>query len=91
MKTINNNTQRGRAFINAYYNSRAYSLSDCYGRYSFEKGRAEALCKRAMINEGGYDYRILSFNTFGFTCGWMTPAGLRVETACNSYFIPAEA
>lgn len=91
MKTLNNTTKAAARFINGYFDSRKYSLSDCYGRYSFEKARAERWCKDQMTKENGYEFRIISFNTFGFSCGWLTAAGLRIETPQNSYFIPGEA
>ena len=87
MKTINSTTKKGQNFIESYNRSRATSLSDCYGRFSTEKSRAERDCRRWMDDENGEDFRIISFNTFGFTCGWMTADGLRVETACNSYLV----
>lgn len=91
MKTLNNTTKAAARFINGYSNSLNYTLSDCYGRYSTEKARAERWCKDQMNKENGFDFRIISFNTFGFSCGWKTDNGLRVETPQNSYFIPAEA
>ena len=84
---INASTKRGRAFINAYENSRNYSLADCYGRYSCKKAIAENACRLWMRDEAGYDFRILSYNTFGFTCGWRTDYGLRVETPGGSYLV----
>lgn len=70
MKTINANTKQGQRFVEGYNRSRYYDLSDCYGRYSWEKERAQAECREMQ-----------------FSCGWRTPEGLRVETACNSYLV----
>ena len=46
-----------------------------------------------MYDDYGYDFRIISYNTFQFTCGWLfedpqtAVAMLRVETANNSYIM----
>lgn len=66
-------------------------MADCYKSYSTAKARAENACKRMMAQENGFEFRILSFNTFGFTCGWLTETGLRIETPTWSYFIHGEA
>lgn len=87
MKTINANTKAAARFINAYRNSYDYSLRDCYGHYSTAKACAERDCRAMMEKENGDGFKILSFNTFGFTCGWMVGDALRVETPTNSYKI----
>lgn len=87
MQTIKATTKRGQAFINAYKNSINRSLSDCYKKCSTDKTRAEYFCIQAMTKENGEDFRITSFNSFGFSCAWTTSAGLRVETPSNSYLI----
>ena len=87
MKTINANTIKGQNFINAYNRSRNTSLWDVYGTFSADKARADKDCRRKMIEEDGEDYRIISANTFAFSCAWRTPAGLRVETSVNSYLV----
>lgn len=87
MKTINANTIKGNALIEAYNRTNYFTLRQCYGRCSWEKERAEADCLKWMREENGHGFRILSFNTFQFSCGWMTAEGLRVETACNSYLV----
>lgn len=87
METVKNTTKKGQRFIYAYENSCNYELSDCYGRCSWEKQRAEKWCIEQMKKENGDGFKILSFNTFGFSCGWMVAGGLRVETPQKSYFI----
>lgn len=87
MKTLNATTKKAAQFIHAYNNSNAGTLSQVYGRYSAEKARAERDCLSKMVNENGNGFRIISANTFCFSCGWMTAAGLRIETACNSFVI----
>lgn len=91
MKTINRTTKQASSFINSFFASNHESLSDCYKSCSTAKTRAEYGCRKMMTNENGYLFRILSFNTFGFTCGWLTETGLRIETPSSSYFIPGEA
>lgn len=46
-------------------------LMDVYGRYSDKKARAYAYCRNLMLKYDGYDFRIISYNTFMFTCGFM--------------------
>ena len=45
-------------------------LNDVYGRYSDKKARAYAYCRNLMRKYDGYDFRIISYNTFLFTCGF---------------------
>lgn len=87
MKTINANTKAAARFIDAYNCSRDYSLMDCYGSYSHAKAIAERDCRAMMEKESGTGFKIMSFNTFGFTCGWWVGDALRVETPSNSYKI----
>lgn len=87
MKTIKNTTKAAARFINSYNNSRRNSLRDCYTKYSTAKACAERDCRRWMDQENGHGFKILSFNTFGFTCGWMTENGLRIETPSASYLV----
>ena len=87
MKTLKNTTKAAARFINSYNNSRRNSLRDCYTKYSTAKACAERECKRKMENENGYNFKILSFNTFGFSCAWTTENGLRIETPSTSYLV----
>lgn len=87
MQTIKATTKRGQSFVNAYNRSYYYSLRDCYNSYSCAKACAENDCISWMRQESGRGFKILSFNAFGFTCGWITDNGLRIETPTNSYLI----
>jgi hypothetical protein len=87
MRTINSNTKAARRFVLSYMNSNDYSLRDVYGHYSTAKACAEIECRDMMRKENGRGFKIMSFNTFGFTCGWMVGDVLRVETPSNSYRI----
>lgn len=88
MKTIKGTTKKGAAMIAAYNRSHATTIYQCYTRPSEAKKSAESRCILEMLRESkGRGYRIMSYNTMQFTCGWMTEKGLRVETANNSYFV----
>ena len=91
MKTLNNNTKKAQAYINAYNSSNIYSLNRAYGRPSTEKTRADYNCRMMMQEEGGHGYKIISYNTFQFSVAWIAGNSLRVETACNSFVIPEAA
>ncbi|MBQ6958101.1 MAG: hypothetical protein IJP77_06050 [Bacteroidales bacterium] len=87
MKIIKSTTKNGARFVAAFRLSSARSLSDCYGRYSTGKACAERECRAKMDAENGEDFRITSYNTFGFSCGWRSSAGLRIETPSASYLV----
>ena len=87
MKTIKADTKKGQYFIDAYNRATARSVTEAYNRPSTEKTRAEYFCRRAMIEEGGQGYKVISYNTFSFSCGWRNEKGIRIETACNTYQI----
>ena len=88
MKTLNNNTQKAQAYINAYNRSDIYSLNQAYGKPSTEKTRADYNCRMMMQSEGGYNYKIIGYNSSFFTVAWIAGKDLRIETACNSFIIP---
>ena len=91
MKTINNNTKKAQAFINAYNRSDIFTLREAYANPSTEKTRADYSCRMMMENEGGHGYKIISYNTFQFSVAWIAGKDLRIETACNSFVIPEAA
>ena len=88
MKTINNNTKKAQAYINAYNSSDIYSLNQAYGRPSTRKTRADYNCRMMMESEGGHNYKIIGYNIRFFTVAWIAGNALRIETACNSFIIP---
>lgn len=53
-----------------YVNSKDYHLEDVYGRYSDAKRRAWDYCERLREKYKGVSMRILSYNTFTFTCAF---------------------
>ena len=88
MKTLNNNTKKAQAYINAYNRSDIYSLNQAYGRPSHEKTRADYSCRMMMQEEGGHGYKIIGYNCNFFTVAWIAGNALRVETFANSFLIP---
>ena len=53
-----------------YWNSYRRNLTECYGRFSSAKGNADFWCRQRMVELGGYDYRICTFNSQMFTAGY---------------------
>ena len=88
MKTLNNNTKKAQAYINAYNRSSMYDLQDAYRTPSTRKTRADYNCRMMMQSEGGHGYKIISYNTFQFSVAWIAGDALRVETFANSFEIP---
>ena len=91
MKTINNNTKKARAYINAYNRSETYTLNQAYRRPSTEKTRADYNCRMMMQEEGGHGYKIIGYCRNFFTVAWIAGNALRIETAYNSFIIPGAA
>ena len=87
MKTIKATTKKGRDYIARYNRTTETSLHDCYKNPSTAKTRADYFCRQQAANENGNGYKIISFNTFGFSCAWRIASGLRIETPSNSYLI----
>lgn len=87
MKQISINSKKGAYFVRRYEQSTDTSVMQCYAKPSTAKTRAEVWCKRAMIEEGGQGYKVISYNCMKFSAGWTVPAWLRIETAENSYLI----
>ena len=62
--------KREMGIINSYKNYAGRTLSDCYKKASAAKERAYAYCRDKQIQYNGYDFRIISYNTFMFTVGF---------------------
>lgn len=88
MKTLNNNTKKAQAYINAYNRSSMYDLQDAYRTPSTRKTRANYNCRMMMESEGGHGYKIIGYNSSFFTVAWIAGDALRIETAYNSFIIP---
>ena len=91
MKTLNNNTKKAQAFINAYNRSSIFTLREAYANPSTAKTRADYNCRMMMQSEGGHNYKIIGYNCNFFTVAWIAGKDLRIETACNSFVIPEAA
>lgn len=79
-----------------YINSKVFGVHNAYTSCSYHKEDAENNIIREMVDNNGYCYRIISYNGFMFTCGYMkdTENGQvlvyhtktkRVEILCDSY------
>ena len=88
MKTINNNSKKAHAYINAYNRSEIYSLNRAYANPSPAKTRAVYNYRKMMQSEGGHGYKIIRYNCYTFTVAWIAGNALRIETAHNSFIIP---
>lgn len=90
---LNRNTKKARYLVQGYERSCNYCLNQCYSSYSYSKHAAEVHCREKMLDMGGYGFKILSFNSQTFTCGWLyedKQTGvimLNVETYRNTYTI----
>lgn len=88
MKTLNNNTKKAQAFINAYNRSSIFDLYEAYANPSTAKTNADYSCRMMMQSEGGHSYKIIGYNCNFFTVAWIAGNALRIETAYNSFIIP---
>jgi hypothetical protein len=84
---LNKTTKKASHFICEYENSYIYSVRDFYKTCSSEKISAENRIKSAMLENGGNDYRILSGNSFNFTCGYKINNILVIETVASIFEI----
>ena len=91
MKTINNNTKKAQAFINAYNRSSIFDLYEAYANPSTAKTNADYSCRMMMQSEGGHGYKIIRHTCNFFTAGWIAGNALRIETYRNSFVIPEAA
>ena len=88
MQTLRTATNRkGFYFWTDYERSDTDSVRSAYRtRPSIYKEQAEQAIINRMQEEGGHGYRILSHNTFGFTCGYLLDDNtLIVDTKDNTY------
>ena len=86
---LNKTTKKAKAWIDSYFMSHRFSVRDCYTTRSYTKEAIEARIKERIYNEDMKDYKIISYNGFYFTCGYMdkTENILYVETASNIFEI----
>ena len=69
MKKANTKTLKN-AYAN-YKQSSNYSLYDCYNSCSYAKEKAFNYCKELCEKYNGKDLKIISYNTFSFSCGFV--------------------
>ena len=93
MKFIKGSTKKGQVLLEKAEYNEGTELWQVYGRCSVQKEVAMENCRRRYAEDDGYDFRIISHNTFQFSVAWnyinretgeeMT----RIETAGNTYII----
>ena len=90
---LNRNTKKAQDLIERFYNSEFDTLEECYNSCSTSKRNAYYECLHKCYDMDGWRFRIISFNTMSFTCGWLyedKETGvimLNVETYRNTYTI----
>lgn len=92
---LKENTKQATQLIRSYDNSidcyGLRTLEDCYKSYSHDKARSYYNIKLECEELDGYDFTILSANTWQYSCGYVYPDKetgaliLRVETASHTY------
>ena len=88
-KKLNNTTKKAKAWVREFNNSTCYSITNFYDRCSAKKINAEDQCKKRMIENNCYNFRIINGNCFYFTCGYMSKDNkvLYIETVENIFSI----
>lgn len=67
---LNLNTKRAQGYISAYNRATADTIYKCYKKPSDRKSRIEWDINYYRRKCGGYDYRVLSYNSQMFTCAY---------------------
>ena len=70
MKELKYGSKKATALAQNYWNSYRRNLTECYGRFSSAKEKADFWCRHYMVENGGYDYRICTYNSQIFTAGF---------------------
>lgn len=70
MKTLKSTTKKAMDIINHYNSSDLYNLSEAYKNPSISKRKAERDIRQIMVDMKGYRFRIISFMSTAFTCGF---------------------
>lgn len=87
MINLNKTTKKASSFIHQYETSTSHVLRDIYKNYSWNKEKAYNSCMQRMTELHGHDFRLLSGNSFHFSCGYIIENDLIIETSCNTYRI----
>ena len=64
-------TQNIKNQFEYYAKSQNHTLRDVYGSYSYQKEKAMNYCQELMKKYNGYGLKIISFNTFQFSVGFI--------------------
>ena len=70
MPELKYGSKKAVALAKNYWNSNRRTLDECYSRHSEAKENADFWCRERMVKCDGYDYRICTFNSQMFTCGY---------------------
>lgn len=90
---LNRNTKKAQDLIYRFNHSMFDRLEECYKSCSYVKRIAYYNCLYKCSDMDGWRFRIISFNSQTFTCGWLyedKETGvimLNVETYRNTYTI----
>ena len=86
---LNKTTKKAGSWINAYFNSSCYSVSDFYTSNVPNKRSIESKIKARLTDSHLSGYKVINGNNFYFTCGYMTAdkKTLFVETSSNIFEI----
>jgi len=90
---VKGSTKRGQALLDRASNYEGRELWDVYGSVSQAKRDAFEKCKEWCYKDGGYNFHIISHNSYSFSVAWeyvdketgeiMT----RIETSTNTYIV----
>lgn len=70
MTELKYGSKKAAALAQNYWNSYYRTLNDCYARPSHAKENADFWCRQKMVEYGGFDYRICSYNCQTFTAAF---------------------
>ena len=73
-------------FLQEYINSHNRTIYDCYDKPSENMVLAYEETRNYMESIGGKSYRILSYNSHTFTCGFIVDKYLYVITKKNNLY-----
>ena len=92
-KIIKGSTKFGQNLLARASRFEGTDLSDVYGSWSSAKASAMRDCRAWCEETKGYDFRIISHNTFGFSVAWRYDnpdtgeTMTRIETPSGTYII----
>ena len=89
MKRVKYSTKLGKSLFEKGCKNEGTYLHQIYEKYSYAKEQAFEKCFEEYLNEGERGtFSIISHNSWGFSCSWLTLAGdWRIETPYSSYIV----